>query len=141
MKIKIDEIPATGLHKEEKYDPKDLDIEIQEASFSLPIRFSTPIDVSADIYLAGDELLINVLARYTLRIICSRCLEEFDLPFEKKCLFNYNTQNLEVIDITDNIREEIILDYPLKPLCKQDCQGICPGCGVNLNFEKCECHK
>lgn len=141
MKIRIEEVPAQGLHKEQRYDPQDLDLEILESRYSLPVKFSTPIDAIADIVLIGKEMVIQVLVKYKLKLVCSRCLEEFELLFEKKYFFNYNTQNLEVVDITGNIREEIILAYPMKPLCRENCQGICSKCGVNLNIEKCKCNK
>lgn len=139
MKIKIEEIPASGLYKEEIYNPQELDLEIGESNFSLPVRFCGDVFAGAEIKLIDDELIIDLEVKYKLKMICSRCLEEFELPFEKRYLFNYNTLNLEVIDITSRIREEIILEYPMKPLCREDCKGICPRCGSNLNYEECRC--
>ena len=139
MRIKIEEVPPQGLHKETSYDPKALDMEIQDSPFSLPVSFPAFIEASADIRLIDKELIVNIVVKYRLTLTCSRCLETFELPFEKGYLFHYNTQNLEVIDVTDRLREEIILTYPLKPLCRKDCRGICPGCGVNLNYEECRC--
>ena len=114
MKIKIDEIPAQGLHKELKYNAEALDLEIEKTVHSLPIKFGGPVLIQADINILEGELVIKVK-------------------------LNYNIRDLEEVDIRDNIREEVILDYPLKPLCKADCRGICPGCGVNLNIEECKC--
>jgi uncharacterized protein len=45
----------------------------------------------------------------------------------------------EVIDLESIIREQIILTLPLKPLCSEDCRGLCTRCGVNLNQERCAC--
>ena len=139
MKIKIDEIPAQGLHKELKYNAEALDLEIEKTVHSLPIKFGGPVLIQADINILEGELVIKVKLNYKLRLVCSRCLEEFEAPFEKFFVLNYNIRDLEEVDIRDNIREEVILDYPLKPLCKADCRGICPGCGVNLNIEECKC--
>ncbi|MDP2905278.1 MAG: DUF177 domain-containing protein [Candidatus Omnitrophota bacterium] len=44
-----------------------------------------------------------------------------------------------MIDLTEDIREGIMLDYPIKPLCKPDCSGLCPVCGADLNVHKCRC--
>ncbi|MBM4294554.1 MAG: DUF177 domain-containing protein, partial [Deltaproteobacteria bacterium] len=45
----------------------------------------------------------------------------------------------ENIDLQGIVREQIILSMPLKPLCHEDCRGLCPGCGANLNREACTC--
>jgi uncharacterized metal-binding protein YceD (DUF177 family) len=45
------------------------------------------------------------------------------------------------VDRTDEIREELLLSVPMRFLCSEECQGICPGCHVNLNAEKCKCTK
>jgi len=43
------------------------------------------------------------------------------------------------IDITEDIRETVLLAIPIKLLCKHDCKGLCPHCGANLNVESCTC--
>jgi uncharacterized protein len=43
------------------------------------------------------------------------------------------------IDLSEAIREEIILNIPMKNICDTNCKGICVGCGVNLNNEECQC--
>ena len=45
------------------------------------------------------------------------------------------------VDLGDLARTAFILDMDTKFLCTPDCKGLCPGCGVNLNFEKCRCKK
>ena len=45
----------------------------------------------------------------------------------------------EVLDLDDLVREEVLLAMPYKPLCKSDCRGLCPHCGVDLNTETCQC--
>ena len=135
MKIKIEEIPPEGLRKEVEYDPKELDMEYEG------LHFSTPIGARAEITLVGREVVIRVRVQYKLRLVCSRCLDEYEVAFEKEYIFNYNTQGLTIIDITDDIRDEIMLNYPVKPLCREDCKGICPGCGANLNREECRCNR
>ena len=139
MKIEINDISSKGVHKEAEYNPCELDLEIEASKVALPVKFITPINISADINLAGKELVVRSILMYKLQMICSRCLEKFDLLFEGKHIFTYNIQNLETVDVTNEVREEIILDYPLKPLCSKDCRGICIKCRVNLNMENCKC--
>ena len=45
----------------------------------------------------------------------------------------------DVIDLGDVIREQFYLALPMKPLCREDCKGLCPVCGVNRNREACSC--
>jgi len=88
---------------------------------------------------------------------CARCLIMFparlygDLDFVVKAEENKGTAPAEgeeviytktaepVVDLTDLIRETLILSLPMKPLCDVECKGLCPDCGANLNEETCEC--
>lgn len=84
-------------------------------------------------------------------LICDRCLENFKthIPFKLEREYNLNrsvdsAENLFVdkysdIDITEPVREEVILAVPMKNICSEQCLGICLGCGANLNKEKCKC--
>jgi len=45
----------------------------------------------------------------------------------------------EWLEIDEDIRQEILLNFPMKVLCKQDCKGQCPVCGVDLNYKNCSC--
>lgn len=72
--------------------------------------------------------------------ICSRCLKECSADIKKDFDIKYALDKAEqFIDLTQDIRGEIILDSPVKFLCKSDCLGLCPRCGQNLNEKKCEC--
>jgi uncharacterized protein len=44
-----------------------------------------------------------------------------------------------LVDISEVMRQAVMLAIPLKPLCKEECRGLCPSCGVNLNEESCDC--
>ena len=43
------------------------------------------------------------------------------------------------IDLGEIVREQILLEVPLRRLCREDCRGLCPSCGVNRNTEACDC--
>jgi len=49
------------------------------------------------------------------------------------------TQTTMEVDISNYIRDALLLSVPMKKLCSENCRGLCPHCGVNLNFEKCKC--
>jgi uncharacterized protein len=84
----------------------------------------------------------EVMARGTystkIRMNCSRCLEDYEFSvsssFEVHAPFNQGT-----LDITDEVRQSLLLALPLKPLCRENCAGICQHCGKNMNQEPCIC--
>ncbi|MBU1147145.1 MAG: DUF177 domain-containing protein, partial [Candidatus Omnitrophica bacterium] len=61
--------------------------------------------------------------------------------FKKSFSVNYEVNPGDILEIDDDIRQEIILDSPMKVVCRPDCKGLCPNCGQNLNVGKCECTK
>lgn len=136
MKIRANQIPIEGLAVEEDIEAKELDIETNEVKFHEPLRVKGWITkitnaVSASLKLTG-----------AFYIDCSRCLEKFKIDLDKTLKLNFQVEmSDDVIDFDTDIREEIILDYPMKPLCKPDCKGICPKCGNNLNDETCKCKR
>jgi uncharacterized protein len=91
-----------------------------------------------------------------LKQCCSRCLEDMvtllTIPFSEEYrelefqeageLSDTETNyfNGEEIDITDLIRENILLAEPIKPVCSETCRGLCPECGANLNINTCGCN-
>lgn len=83
---------------------------------------------------------------------CDRCLEKFEkeVDFESSREFEINRQaaseeNLFVdkyfnIDITEPVREDLILAIPMQMICEESCKGICQKCGQNLNIKECKCN-
>ena len=135
MKVYIDQIPESGLVLTESCDPSVLDLNRGD------IRFTDPINISAQITKGINCLCVDLKIDATIHLDCSRCLEEFTAPKSLEIKLNFPIENKAsgVIDLADNLREEIILNYPLKPLCRSDCLGLCPTCGQNLNKGKCNC--
>jgi uncharacterized protein len=86
---------------------------------------------------------------------CDRCLAEFDQVVEDtgRVVFSSDQELIaphegeirlhdpraQEIDLTDDIRDLLLLSLPVKLLCKEDCRGLCTGCGANLNVEECRC--
>ena len=117
-------------------------------------RFGAPLEVRLTVARSDTTLTIKGTVSTRAEYACSRCLEEFSQPLNAEflvvCLpdgaetgdeeefINYNPQAAE-IDLTPFLREQVILALPVKPLCRQDCAGLCAGCGVNLNTGKCTC--
>ena len=133
MKIYINQIPDTGLELSETCEPPSLDLNRPD------IRLTEPINISAQISKGPDFISVKLAIEISMRLNCSRCLEEFTVPKSLETKLNLPIENRDTIDLTDNLREEIMLNYPLKPLCRPECRGLCPVCGRNLNKEKCKC--
>lgn len=135
MKVYLDQIPPAGLELNQECPPDTLDLNRDD------IRFSEPVRLSAQVLKEANTILVKLEVAATMHLTCSRCLEEFTFPFTKISTFNLPILGEEnVIDILDNVREEIILAYPLRPLCRDDCRGLCPACGQNLNKGTCKCN-
>ena len=135
MKIKIKDIPDSGaLTIEEKLATEELDLG-EDA-----LLICGPVQVKASIFKSIDNVTVGLLITGSLQLDCSRCLKKYTLPFKKTAQFNYDIKPTDlVIDLSSDLREEIILDFPIKPLCKSDCLGLCLKCGEDLNLGKCAC--
>jgi uncharacterized protein len=73
-----------------------------------------------------------------LTIACARCLERFSL--DVKPFFDVETPTTEeFLDVDDDIRQNLLLALPAKPLCSLSCKGLCAVCGKNLNKGICGC--
>lgn len=134
MKIEVNKIPSEGFILEEEFSPAAQDLETEIVSFLGPVK------VRAEVTRITNAVTVLLTLKAPIKTSCSRCLSDFEIDFKKNIELNYPVDKTEpVIDLDPDIREEIILDYPLKPLCKPDCKGLCPKCGKNLNEGGCSC--
>jgi uncharacterized protein len=134
VKIDVNQIPFEGITLKEEVDPKELDLETDL------IKFRGPLKIRADISKIINAVTVHLALDAVLFTNCSRCLQELEIDFKKKTDLNYQAdKSAPVIDFNPDIREEVILDYSMKPLCKPDCKGLCPKCGKNLNEGGCSC--
>ena len=106
------------------------------------------------------SILVNGKLATTSREVCSRCLEDYNCPLEldieeeyymtremasglpltppaEPGVFTVDENN--IIDLSEAIRQYTLLAQPMKPVCLDDCAGLCPQCGRNLNYETCSC--
>jgi len=131
MKIKINDIPEEGLTIEKEQDASELALARDD------LKFVTPISLSAFIGRDKDEAYAHVTAKGKIEAVCGRCLSSYIIDFEKEFDFSYDLKGKATLDLTDDIRSEIILEYPVKPLCKDSCKGLCQVCGKNSNEGNC----
>ncbi len=88
-----------------------------------------------------NELIVTGEVQARVVFSCSRCAEPVVQDVSDPAFMATRTvANLhDTVDLTDEVRESIILAFPGYPLCRTDCRGLCPRCGVNLNVERCGC--
>lgn len=99
-------------------------------------------DITYHLYAAktGQDLLVSGTAFFDLEATCSRCMKKIrkQIKADKVCLFFEKVPEQEV-DLTDGVREELLLNLPDYIRCSDDCKGLCPKCGANLNDAPCSC--
>ncbi|MBU2044776.1 MAG: DUF177 domain-containing protein [Candidatus Omnitrophica bacterium] len=106
------------------------------------IVFVDSINIDCECFRAGPEIMVEAKVATQSESICSRCLKtvrQSNLQ-DFKCSYPIDSQEA-ILDLDKDIREEILLDFPMRVLCVSDCKGICPGCGVDLNSQSCKCEK
>ena len=112
-----------------------------------------PVAVDGFIRNSADVLNLEMTAKTTLDAVCDRCGKEFRQ--EKSVFYScvlaeevQNEDNDEIVllengkvDVGDLARTAFILDMDTKTLCSEDCKGLCPRCGADLNLGPCSCKK
>ena len=131
MKIYVSRVPAEGLRDRATYEPAALDMD----AFDVHLR--EPFEVDAFVTKADEELVVTAGIRASLWFSCARCLEEFSSLMTTTAVFSYTVRPSDIVDITDDVRQEVMLAYPMIPVCRPDCKGLCPACGQNLNVAAC----
>ncbi|HHV39266.1 MAG TPA: DUF177 domain-containing protein [Tepidimicrobium sp.] len=118
------------------------------------IKFLKPIGYEGEIYRVDGEKLLYLEIFYRYKEDCGRCLEPFirddsttitaKLSMKPEELVEDEDEDIiyytdDRLNLQDHIIDTIILFLPMKPLCGDDCKGLCPKCGTNHNKEKCDC--
>lgn len=105
-------------------------------------KFADDVEFSGYAKNISGTVEVNALIKGTLIIPCARCTKDteydFLLPYNE--LFeNFQSSSQYGIMLEDVILEAVICDIPIRVLCKDDCKGLCPKCGADLNKENCGC--
>ena len=134
----------------------------ETVGYSREFEIETPaVNLSPDLTLTNvygivrisrtaQGLLLQAKMRAESQSECGRCLEPFvqslEVDFTELYAFSRNSvtesgllvPETGVIDLSPIIREEMLLAFPLKPICQPDCRGLCPICGENRNLTTCD---
>ncbi len=148
MQINISNL-AQGIHT---YSLEAAADELQVGQY-----FASAIAVEVTLDKGVRQILLEaVIPDVRGRFVCDRCLEEFERVVQSGYKKVYYTRDIEavdltkddlevltpdtnIIDITNDVRDALLLAVPLKLLCREDCAGLCPRCGINLNSGSCGC--
>ena len=146
LKIDLNQLTLDLSDLEEIGSSKDLEslIEFPPLEFKgRKIRVPEPLNLKLNVYLADKSFFLSGKLKGDLAMECSRCLEQFHFPLNidvEKELDRSEIKDIKNIDISNIIKNNVFLAIPIKPLCSEECQGLCPECGQNLNDEKCDCN-
>ena len=153
MRIELEKLRELGGRFSQVYGVEDLLLDDD-------VRLTEPTEVRGRIKRAGNE--VELLGRFEagIQTVCGRCLKPVVLPVssefserfvpavswrsEEQHELSEEELNLavfdgEAIDLDDLVREEILLAIPGHVLCRDDCQGLCPTCGIDRNVSNCVC--
>jgi len=106
------------------------------------VWFDRPIHLRLKLSVVNSRFVAMGSYDTSLTMECHRCLRRFD---HRAASTDYIWEQVvrlssdEIIDLTEGVREEIMLNLPLKNLCSEDCKGLCPRCGKDLNEGPCGC--
>ena len=114
--------------------------ELLELDDDLMFNAESPVEYDLLVSKVSDGALVTGKAATKLSGACGRCLEPAEITVEASDIELFvELGDDEVVDITDDIRAELLINLPANLLCSDDCAGLCPVCGGNRNKKVCDC--
>ena len=154
LKYQREHIRPEGITLEGVVEPQSHETDLGDVTSSSPIAYTIHLSRS------GTTVFVKGAVTATVELPCSRCLESFDFPLTSEFSFSLvpeasepgpcekelQTEDLETdfydgetIDVRKIVHNNVLLGLPIKPLCRDDCSGLCPVCGTNRNLARCTC--
>lgn len=157
MFLHIRQLQLEPIRFDETHKPGEIDY------FDPQLRQVSPLTAKGTAEISGALMEIRVHGHIhtSMEVACDRCLEvasfpidtDFDLLYRPS---QYSPEREEVgiagpetevgfyegegLELTDVLREQVLLTMPMHRVCRDDCKGICPVCGQNRNTVECQCH-
>ena len=156
MLLNLSTIRTAHERYEKAYNPETF------ASDHDDMKVVAPVALAFDIFKDKAQFRLVGRVQTVLELPCGRCLESFTWPVDATFDLRYqpHADNAgdgereieeddlatafyedQTIDLGQLTREQFYLSLPLKPLCREDCRGLCPVCGTNLNRDSCDCKR
>ncbi len=161
MKLNVMDIPEEGMNLEAAAATDPWFQGVVQGSFEEDFHAGAEAALDLHLIRTGKNVQLTGDAHIQLRPSCDRCLENFDRHLDvalqvhmapRKDLdfadddeehepddVNFSFYDGEEIDLSHILHEILLLEIPLRYLCREDCKGLCPQCGKNLNVETCSC--
>lgn len=159
LKINVATIPDEGLNLAFSEEGRRFERCFQDGHYK---DFSLlDVEINCQITKTSSTIFIKGNLSVLLKVACSRCLEDTSLSAGNEFAYTLVPAKQEVkeeleltaddletsyysgdfVDLTTIICEQIALQIPFKPLCKEECLGLCPHCGINRNVDPCSCQR
>lgn len=163
LRVNVDRIPDEGLAIQ-AMEPTDRFPALKDVVLKGEADFDPFIKMEIRLRRAGEFVEAFGRLETTVRLSCSRCLVGFSQPltvpfeatyceatriretFEKEGEIQLTADAVELfpirgreLDLLEAIQEQVLLALPMRPLCREDCKGLCPRCGEDLNKGSCGC--
>jgi len=129
-----------------KRQEKEIVVDRKIPNFVSELNCDQPIEIKGRIRIENQSIRVNITIKLQYKMVCSRCIEDFVYLSEFEINEDYEiTKNQEMLendtlDLTELIRENILLHIPIKALCSESCKGLCAVCGTNNNVHQCNCN-
>jgi len=153
--FEIDKLPEAGMKLERVIEGELFDIEGEDVSLNESVK------LKGELKKVRRDVLFSASIETVATVCCSRCLQA--TPQSVRCMvkaqFKPKAEDIQsdseielssedceieyfegdVISLVDVVRDGILLSFPAMVLCQENCQGLCPQCGANLNLNSCSC--
>lgn len=122
------------------------------------VELGEPVQVDLRVTALDERVRVEGAIKTGLVLTCSRCACRFSWDTDKAFALEYwpdttdegeielDYEDLDVgfylgdkFDLSEVILEQMLIDIPMNPLCKENCRGLCESCGADLNYEECTC--
>jgi len=160
LKVRITDITEKAKHID-TVEEVNLFPTLIQAQTAGECQFLSPVTVSLSVAREFDHIRVQGSVGATVRLSCSRCLSEFSSDLASSFTIFYTqaataqpedevelgeedlisaTYTGDEIDFSAEVAEQILLEIPYKPLCSEECNGLCASCGIDLNNFDCTCN-
>ncbi len=165
MHILVEQIKEDSLEIEFEAQPESFPVLLEMVKQG-ECEFSAPIKTAINAGRVGEMIEIKGKFNTRVRLPCSRCLNEYETTLESRFHLTYvnrlpldeqdvEQQEIEIsaqemglvyfqgdeIKLQDGIQEQVVMAFPIRALCREDCQGLCAACGADLNQGDCGCER
>jgi uncharacterized protein len=153
MRLELENLENDGAFAR-GYEPDELSLEVED------VRLAERVEVNGRGRRTSDAIQVSGALKTKVETPCARCLKPVVVPIATQFSERFVTavswrseeqheldrEDLDLalfdgesIDLDQLVREEIVLAVPTQVLCREDCKGLCPTCGIDRNLAACEC--